>query len=57
VPAASVRELARLIPGARYVELPGADIYPFLGDTDAVVDEIEGFLDRFIHLPISCDER
>jgi class 3 adenylate cyclase/pimeloyl-ACP methyl ester carboxylesterase len=39
-----VRDLAARIPGARYVELPGRDVYPFLGDMDAVVDEIEEFL-------------
>lgn len=39
------RYLAQTIEGARYVELPGADTYPFYaGDTDAVHDEIETFL-------------
>lgn len=44
VPAAGARDLASRIPGARYVELAGDDVYPFVGDTDAVVDEIEEFL-------------
>ena len=44
VPSAGVRDLATRIPGARYIELPGDDIYPFVGDTDALVDEIESFL-------------
>jgi class 3 adenylate cyclase/pimeloyl-ACP methyl ester carboxylesterase len=38
------RYLARCIPGARYVELPGSDSFPWMGDSDAVVDEIEEFL-------------
>ena len=44
VPADEVRRGASLIPGARYVELPGSDIYPMFGDTDAVLAEIEEFL-------------
>jgi pimeloyl-ACP methyl ester carboxylesterase len=32
------------IPAARVVELPGADHMPWLGDQDAVLDEIEEFL-------------
>jgi pimeloyl-ACP methyl ester carboxylesterase len=38
------RYLAEHIPGARYVELPGADHMPFVGDTDAILDEVEEFL-------------
>jgi class 3 adenylate cyclase/pimeloyl-ACP methyl ester carboxylesterase len=36
--------LAEHIPGARYVELEGEDSLPFIGDSDAIVEEIEGFL-------------
>jgi class 3 adenylate cyclase/pimeloyl-ACP methyl ester carboxylesterase len=36
--------LVEHIPGARYVELDGEDSFPFLGDSDAVVEEIEEFL-------------
>jgi class 3 adenylate cyclase/pimeloyl-ACP methyl ester carboxylesterase len=36
--------LAEHIPGARYVELDGADSFPFVGDSDAIVEEIEEFL-------------
>ncbi len=36
--------LAEHIPGARYVELDGIDSFPFLGDSDAIVEEIEEFL-------------
>lgn len=38
------RYVASLIPGARYVELPGDDHLPFVGDQDAILDEIESFL-------------
>jgi class 3 adenylate cyclase/pimeloyl-ACP methyl ester carboxylesterase len=38
------RHLAEHIDGAKYVELPGTDTYPFFGDSDAVIDEIEEFL-------------
>jgi class 3 adenylate cyclase/pimeloyl-ACP methyl ester carboxylesterase len=38
------RYLARNIPGARLVELPGVDTLPFLGDTAGVLGEIEEFL-------------
>jgi pimeloyl-ACP methyl ester carboxylesterase len=38
------RYLAEHIPGAKYVELPGDDHLFFVGDTDALVDEVEEFL-------------
>ena len=38
------RYLAEHIPGARYVELPGEDHLFYVGDTDALVDEVEEFL-------------
>ncbi len=38
------RYLGHHIPGARYVELPGEDYLFFVGDTDALLDEIEEFL-------------
>jgi class 3 adenylate cyclase len=39
------RYLASAIAGATYVELRGADSYPFYaGDTDLVLDEVEAFL-------------
>ncbi|HSH41308.1 MAG TPA: alpha/beta fold hydrolase [Arenicellales bacterium] len=41
------RQLAAGIPGARYLELAGADHLPFLGDnTDEIIGAILGFLDR-----------
>jgi class 3 adenylate cyclase len=38
------RYLAEHIAGARYVELDGVDSLPFVGDSDAIVEEIEEFL-------------
>lgn len=38
------RYLAEHIVGARYVELEGRDSLPFIGDSDAIVEEIEEFL-------------
>jgi pimeloyl-ACP methyl ester carboxylesterase len=40
----SSRAVAERIRGARYVELDGIDHIPFLGDSEAVVAEIEEFL-------------
>jgi class 3 adenylate cyclase len=40
----SRRLAAAQIPNARYVLLPGADALPYLGDADAILDEIEEFL-------------
>jgi len=36
--------VAGLIPGAKYVELSGEDHLPFIGDSDAILNEIEEFL-------------
>lgn len=36
--------IAARIPGAKFVELPGRDHLPYVGDQDAVLDEIEEFL-------------
>ncbi|HEX3795830.1 MAG TPA: adenylate/guanylate cyclase domain-containing protein [Acidimicrobiales bacterium] len=38
------RYLADHIPGANFIELPGEDHYFFVGDSDALLDEIEEFL-------------
>ncbi len=38
------RYIASRIPGARFVELPGEDHLPFVGDQDAIIDEIERFV-------------
>jgi class 3 adenylate cyclase/pimeloyl-ACP methyl ester carboxylesterase len=36
--------VARRIAGATYVELPGVDHLPFVGDADGIVDEVEEFV-------------
>jgi class 3 adenylate cyclase len=38
------RFIADHIPGARYVELEGGDPLPYVGDADALLDEVEKFL-------------
>jgi pimeloyl-ACP methyl ester carboxylesterase len=38
------RWIAARIPGARFVELPGDDHLPWVGDQDAVLDEVQEFL-------------
>jgi pimeloyl-ACP methyl ester carboxylesterase len=42
--APASRYVGERIPGARVVELPGADHMPWLGDQNAALDEIEAFL-------------
>jgi len=44
IDAGGSRYMAERIPGARYVELPGNDHLPWVGDQDAIVDEAEEFL-------------
>jgi class 3 adenylate cyclase len=44
VPIGAARYLAEHIPGARLVEQPGDDHFPWLGEADAFVDEVEVFL-------------
>ncbi len=44
LPVAGSRYMAERIPGAHYVELPGDDHLPFVGDQDAILDEVEHFL-------------
>jgi len=38
------RWIAKQVPGARYVELPGDDHLVWTGDTDTLLDEVEEFL-------------
>jgi pimeloyl-ACP methyl ester carboxylesterase/DNA-binding winged helix-turn-helix (wHTH) protein len=40
------RYLASRIPGAEFLELPGRDHLPFVGDQDAILDAVESFLSR-----------
>lgn len=44
VPVGQARYLAESIPDSRLVELAGEDHIPFLGDSDAIIDEVEVFL-------------
>src|SRR5262249_41153244 len=44
VPLAPPPDLAHRIAPARFVELPGCDHLPFVGDQDPIVDAIERFL-------------
>jgi pimeloyl-ACP methyl ester carboxylesterase/DNA-binding winged helix-turn-helix (wHTH) protein len=43
------RYVAERIPGAKFVELPGVDHLPFVGDQDAILDEVEEFLTGVSH--------
>lgn len=43
------RYVAERIPRAKYVELPGVDHLPFVGDQDAILDEVEEFLTGVRH--------
>jgi class 3 adenylate cyclase len=52
-PVEAGRYMAKEIPGARLVELPGIDHVPWVGDGTAIVDEVEEFLTgaRHVHEP------
>ncbi|HEX8176240.1 MAG TPA: alpha/beta fold hydrolase [Pyrinomonadaceae bacterium] len=43
------RFVAKRIPGAKFVELPGQDHLPFVGDQDSILDEVEEFLTGVRH--------
>jgi len=44
IPVEGARWLAEQIPGARFVELPGDDHWPWITGPDEIVDELEEFL-------------
>jgi pimeloyl-ACP methyl ester carboxylesterase len=44
--ASAGADLAQRIPGARYVELEGQDHWWFVGDSRAVLNAIQSFLDE-----------
>ncbi len=46
------RYLADHIPGARFVEIPGRDHYPYLEPVEPTLDEIERFLTGARHEPV-----
>jgi len=50
------RYLAAHISGARFVELDGADHWPWLGDAESVLQPVEGFLDRLVFPPRTFSE-
>ena len=52
-PVEAARYMARQIPGAKLVELPGHDHIPWVGDRQTLVHEIEEFLTgtRHVHEP------
>src|SRR5204862_7650659 len=45
------REAAQLIPGARYVELPGSDHFPYFDHPDTTLALIEEFVTGQRHVP------
>ena len=47
------RYVASLVPGAQFVEVPGDDHLPFVGDQDAILDCIATFLGSTAHEPLS----
>ena len=44
IPVEAGRDLADRIAGSRFVELPGSDGYPWAGDQDSILDEVETFV-------------
>ncbi|MDP9330573.1 MAG: adenylate/guanylate cyclase domain-containing protein [Actinomycetota bacterium] len=53
VPTRQARYVADQIDGATFVELPGIDHLPFIGDADAILDEIEEFVTGTRPIPAS----
>jgi pimeloyl-ACP methyl ester carboxylesterase len=43
-PVGGARYIAQRIRDAKYVELPGLDHFPWVGDTDTLLDEVEEFV-------------
>lgn len=50
IPIEGARAIAAAIPGSKLVELDGVDHLPFLGDADAIVEEVEEFLTGARHI-------
>lgn len=57
VPVHQGRALAEGIKGARYVELPGVDHLMWVGDQDAIVDEVRRFLLTLLPSPQTRSRR
>jgi class 3 adenylate cyclase len=49
------RYVADRIPGSKYVELPGNDHLPFVGDQDAILEEVEEFLTGVVRHTLELD--
>jgi pimeloyl-ACP methyl ester carboxylesterase/DNA-binding winged helix-turn-helix (wHTH) protein/class 3 adenylate cyclase len=49
------RYVAERIPGSKYVEFPGQDHLPFVGDQDAILDEVEDFLTGVVRHTLELD--
>ena len=47
------RFMAERVPGAKYVELPGADHWPWNGDSESILQEVKGFLTGTREIPES----
>jgi len=47
----NARYMARRIPGAKLVELDGIDHMPWIGDSEAIIQEVEEFLTGQRHAP------
>jgi pimeloyl-ACP methyl ester carboxylesterase len=54
LPVEGGRYMASRIPGASFVELPGDDHLPFVGDQDQMLEEIERFISRTHQRPSSA---
>jgi pimeloyl-ACP methyl ester carboxylesterase len=48
---AHARYMAERVPGAKLVELPGIDHMPWVGDSEAILQEVEEFLTGTRHAP------
>jgi class 3 adenylate cyclase/pimeloyl-ACP methyl ester carboxylesterase len=51
VPVEDGRFLAERIPSAKYVELPGADHWPWNGDSESILQEVKEFLTGTREIP------
>jgi pimeloyl-ACP methyl ester carboxylesterase len=56
VPVSHGRWIAERVPNARYVELPGVDHLPFVGDAEGVLAEVEAFV-KGERAPLSDNRR
>jgi class 3 adenylate cyclase len=52
-PGAAVREFADLIPGARFRELPGADMFIVVREPDGLADAVEEFVTGTTPAPVT----